>query len=49
MRKIYAAFRLKTALRIVEDKIADFDSARSDVEISLHGSEPAGLRILVAR
>ncbi len=47
MRKIYAAVRLKTALRIIKNKIADFDSAASDLEIPLHGREPAGLGILI--
>ena len=47
VRKIYAAIRLKIALRIFENKIADFNSAAGDLEISLHGGELAWRRILI--
>src|SRR5467141_3778508 len=46
MRKINAAFRLETALRIVQDEIRHLDSAATNVEISLRGREPARRGIL---
>ena len=48
VRKINAAFRLETALRIVQYEIRHFDSAATHVEISLRGREPACCGILSA-
>src|SRR3979490_2449223 len=46
VRKINAAFRLETALRIVQDEIRPLDSAAANAEISLRGREPAWRGVL---
>src|SRR5258705_12010146 len=46
MRKSNAAFRLGTALRIVQDEIPHLDSPAPNPEISLPGREPPPPRIV---